>query len=47
MNAHQFTNINELRGVSQKICHDFLMNTCMYALELVPTGFQIYALKSS
>ena len=43
LNGLQLTDINEGRGVNHKICHDILMNSSMYALESIPTGFQIYA----
>ena len=45
MNYLQLTDINEVRGVNHGICHDIIMNAGTYALEFIPTGFQIYALK--
>ena len=38
----QFKGINEVRGVKHQVCHDNVMNESMYALEFIPTGFQIY-----
>ena len=45
MNALQLTDITEARGVYNKICHDIFMNARMYALDIVQSGFQIYASK--
>ena len=45
MNVLKLHDINGARGVYHEICHDIFMSVSMYALEFVPTGFQIYSLK--
>ena len=46
MNDLQVTDIDEIRGVNHEKCHDIFINASMCVLELVPTGFQIYAEKA-
>ena len=43
MNAPQSINIIGLSGVNHNICHNNMINASIYAIQYVPTGFQIYA----
>ena len=38
MNSLQLADINEVRGVNHKICHDVFFNASMFALKGISTG---------